>query len=245
MKKLSCMADFWLFNSLDNKEKTYIQSLFRRPEYKKGDFLFMEDEPTSAVFLITSGRVKLFKTSDEGKEVVLGILSTNNLFGEQILFSEGKHTFAAQALEPTRLCACYKNDFEALVAQNSEISIKIIRTLGEKLNKMTEQLADMAIYETQDRVARTLVRLAEEHGEDTQDGRRLSFQLTHDDLGALVGASRVMVTNVLKSLRKAGVVLDDSSRKFTVSTWFINELAGQIDLEGEPQPSACQCFTGI
>lgn len=242
MKKLLCMADLWLFDSLNTDEKANIQNLFRRPCYKKGEFLFMEGEPASAIFVVTEGKVKLFKTSEDGKEIVLGFLSPHDLFGEEVLFNDSTHSLSAQVLENTHLCACYKSDFEALVAQNSAISIKVIKMLGDKLSKMAEQLADIAVYDTQNRVARTLARLAREHGESTEYGRRLNFHLTHEDLGALVGASRVMVTNVLKSLRKAGVVCDDGNRRFTVSNWFLAkpDLSDEI-MVGSSAPT-CQCF---
>jgi CRP-like cAMP-binding protein len=186
--------------------------------------------------------VKLFKTSEDGKEIILGFLSPHDLFGEEILFNDSTYTLSALALENTHLCACYKSDFEALLAQNLAISTKVIKMLGDKLSKMAEQLADIAVYDTQNRVARTLVRLAREHGESTENGRRLNFHLTHDDLGALVGASRVMVTNVLKSLRKAGVVRDDRERRFTVSNWFLAEPDLVEDSEVIQTTPACQCF---
>ena len=236
------MADLWLFDSLDSKEKEHIQDLFRRPIYDKGQFLFTEGDPASAVFVVTEGKVKLFKTSEDGKEIVLGFLSPHSLFGEEILFNDSVRTLSAQALERTKLCACFKSDFEALVAQNSAISIKVIRMLGDKLNRMAEQLADMAVYDTQNQVARTLARLAREHGESTEYGIRLNFRLTHDDLGALVGASRVMVTNVLKSLRSAGVVLDDKDRRFIVSCQYLSELVDDEEKVPGSTSLACQCF---
>jgi len=242
MKKLSCMSDLWLFESLNPEEKQHIQALFRRPVYEKGEFLFLEGEPAQTIFVVVEGRVKLYKTSDDGKEIVFGFLTPHSLFGDETLFNDSIRTMSAQALERTRLCACYKTDFEALVAQNSTISMKIIRMLGDRINKMAEQLSDMAVYETQRRLARTLVRLARAHGEHIEDGYRLTFRLTHDDLGALVGASRVMVTNVLKSLKKAGVVRDDPDHRLVVSSWYLAETGLDYEEEFKVQTPKCQCF---
>ncbi|AAW40376.1 Crp/Fnr family transcriptional regulator [Dehalococcoides mccartyi] len=242
MKYLNCMMDLWLFDSLNPQEKTEISRLFRRPEYLKNEYLFSEGEPASAVFVVAKGRVKLFKTAENGREIILAYLTQNQLFGEEILFNDAIRTITAVAMEDTRLCACYKSDFENLLSQNSQIAVKVIRTLSEKINNITETLADMAIYDIQNRLARTLARLAKEHGEDVGDGRRLNFRLTHDDLGSLVGASRVMVTNVIKSLKKSGIIKDDIDHKLVVSQWFLNDFSDEMPKFIRKDSSACKCF---
>lgn len=243
MAKLACMTDLWLFEQLSAHEKRQIESTVRRRTFQKGDFLFMEGEPASAVFLVTAGRVKLFKVSGDGKEVVLGYLTPHDVFGEEVLFADSVRTFSAQAVEPARICACLKSDFENLVAQESDISRKLIETLGKKVRQMTEQLAEAALYDTQTRVARTLARLAREYGETTEYGRRLSFRLTREELGALVGASRVMVTNVLKSLASSGVVSsDESTHRFIVSERLLAETEADTAVGTAPPAPPCPCF---
>ncbi|APV45315.1 cAMP-binding domain of CRP or a regulatory subunit of cAMP-dependent protein kinase [Dehalogenimonas formicexedens] len=242
---IGCMSDFWLFESLNASEKEYVRTLFRRPMYGKGEYLFMQGEPSTAVFMVFEGKIKLFKTSDEGKEIVLGYLTSHDLFGEEVLFNDSVHALSAQAMERSRLCACYKTDFESLIAQNSSIAIKTIRILSERLGTMNERLADMAICDTQTRLARMLGRLAQEHGEVTKDGRRLAFRMTHDELGALTGTSRVMVTNVLKNLKKAGIVKDDLEHKFIISNWFLKEmeLHPRNEVEELVPNLNCQCLS--
>ena len=117
----------------------------------------------------------------------------------------------------------------------------LTKRLGEKLNRMAEHLADVAIYDTRERVARTLVRLAEQYGEETEDGRRLNFRLTHEELGALVGASRVMVTNVLKALKEAGLILSGGNGQRIIVA---RQLLLEADTEAEAMPPSppCLCF---
>jgi CRP/FNR family cyclic AMP-dependent transcriptional regulator len=166
------------------------------------------------------------------------------MFGEEILFSDSRRSFSAQATEPTRACACYKADFEGLIAQNSNISKKVIQALGQKLNSMAKHLADVAIYDTRRRVARTLARLAKDYGDPTDEGRRLNFRLTHAELGALVGASRVMVTNVLKSLGDEGSVYsDERAHRFVVSRELLAVAEAEAPEEVPPPPEPpCACY---
>ena len=241
--KLPCMTDLWLFEQLDASERKQVHEMARRTSFKKGEYLFMQGEPATSVFLVSAGRVKLFKVSEEGKEIVLGYLTTHDLLGEEVLFADNLRTFSAQAMEPTRICACFKQDFEAMVAQNSDISRKVIQTLGQKLNRMAEQLSDVAIHDTRERVSRTLARLAREYGEPTEEGVRINFRLTHEELGALVGASRVMVTNVLKSLAESGAVhSEDSLKRFVVNHSLMAHMEKDREAGVDAPEPPCPCF---
>lgn len=243
MTKLSCMTDLWLFEQLTGPERRDIEGMTRRLVFRKGENLFLEGDTADAIFLVTYGRVKLYKVSEEGREIVLGYLTAHDMFGEEILFSDSRRAFSAQATEPTRACACYKADFEGLIAQNSAISKKVIQALGRKLNSMAEHLADVAIYDTRKRIERTLARLALDYGDPTERGRRLNFRLTHEELGALVGASRVMVTNVLKSLDDAGsVVRDAGENRFVVSRGLLAQAEEDTEAKVDPPSPPCRCF---
>lgn len=118
------------------------------------------------------------------------------------------------AIEDTRLCACYKSDLENLLFEDPKLSVKVIKVLGDKINRTTEKLADMAFYDTRTKLVRTLVRLIEARGEEIDNKRRLTFRLTHEDLGCLVRASRVTVTNTMKSLKNVA-----SPRMILITNW--------------------------
>ncbi|MEN8614748.1 helix-turn-helix domain-containing protein [Dehalogenimonas sp. THU2] len=98
------------------------------------------------------------------------------------------------------------------------------------------------MYDTRSSLSRTLVRLAREHGQETPDGTKLNFRLTHEDLGALVGASRVMVTNVMRSLKMAGIVKDDLDHKLVISKWFLNESRAEEPSSPIARSTDCECF---
>ena len=192
-------------------------------------------------FLVTSGRVKLFKVSSEGKEVILGFLGSHDLLGEEILFREGVRSFSAQAMERTTACVCTKEGFESLATRLPVISAKITRTLGEKLSQMSDQLADIAMYDVRNRLIRLLARLACEQGESTHLGLTLDRHITHEDLGALVGASRVMISNVLLDLRESGLLHMGAQRRFLVRQALLDQAV--LLTEAEPaMTESCACF---
>jgi len=238
------MTDMWLFSALSDEEKSEVQrSSVRRLEYRRGESLFNEGDGADAVFLVTGGRVRLYKLSDDGKEITLGYLGAHDLFGEEILFADIRRSFAAEAVENTRLCACYKSDFEAMLASHPAMATRVIKVMAEKLSRLTEHLADVAIYDARDRVLRTLGRLARDHGQAIGSGIRLDFRLTHDDLGALIGASRVMVTNVLKSLREEGLVYSDNEeRRLVVAPRLLEFSAESVT---DILSHRCPCFSEL
>ena len=225
MSKLACMLDLWLFEQLTVNERQQLEELTGKHTYGKGQTLFLEGDSASIVLLITSGRVKLFKVSSEGKEVILGFLGPHDLLGEETLFRDGQRAFSAQALEKTTVCARSKNDLETLAALHPSITAKLTRTLGEKLTQMADQLADIAMYGVRDRLIRLLARLGREQGEPTHLGLALDRRITHEDLAALVGASRVMVTAALAGLRESGLLLLDEQRRFVVSPALLAQAA--------------------
>jgi len=216
MNQVACMANLWLFSSLSFDEKQKLRAMARKRVYEKGEFIFLEGEPCEGVFLLTSGQAKLFKLSEEGKEVILGFLCPNELFGEEALLGEHTHSLSAEAVERCFVCFCTQKDFEELIRQDSTVALKVIKLLGFKINRLTAQTADMALRKVQERVVKALIRLGETYGKKTEEGLRLNFRLTHADLAALVGVSRVMVSNVIGSLREANAVLLDAEGRILV-----------------------------
>lgn len=211
MKRIKCMKELSIFSSLDFSEREKIGMLAGKKTYRKNEYIFREGEAADTVYLIKHGRVRLFKISVNGKEITLDILKEDDIFGENTLFEDACHSINAQVLEDTFICSCNKNDFASLL-QNPETSLKIIQLLGKKLNNYTEQVASIAFRDVKGRVSATLLRLADQYGKPCQEGTAIDINLTHQDLASLVNASRVMVTNVLISLKQEGVIKSKGQR---------------------------------
>ncbi|AKL94750.1 transcriptional regulator Crp/Fnr family [Clostridium aceticum] len=199
------MKDLELFQSLSPEEKHEIMKLAHGKTYLKGEMVFFEGDPADTIYLIKSGIVLLYKVSEKGKEVSLGILQENDIFGENTIFDDIQHTMNAKALENTFVCTCNKKDLPELL-KDPMISLKIIKLLGDKLNNYTEQMATLAFQDVKGRVLDVLIRLAREYGEMTPEGIRINLLLNHQDLANLVNASRVMVTNTINELKREGVI---------------------------------------
>ncbi|MDE3075089.1 MAG: Crp/Fnr family transcriptional regulator, partial [Chloroflexota bacterium] len=206
------MADLWLFRDLSAEQRRAVQSQAHRRELRSGDVLFREAESCSAVHFVAAGRLKLSKLGENGREVTLGFLGSGEVLGEESFLSGEEYSFSAAAAEDSLVCSCEKEDFQRFLLASPELALKVVSAFASRLSNLSDQLADMALYQVRGRVAATLLRLGSSYGVPTRAGLALSFALTHDDLASLVGASRVMVTNVLAALREAGCITVERHR---------------------------------
>jgi CRP/FNR family transcriptional regulator len=219
------MADLWLFRDLPVEHRKAVQSLARKREMKRGDALFGEAEHCDAIYYVAGGRLRLFKIGENGREVTLGFLGSGGVLGEDSFLSGEEYTFSAEAAEESFVCSCKKEDFEMFLLSSPELALKVVAAFASRLSHLSGQLADMALYGVRGRVASTLLRLGSTYGVPNKKGLVLDFELTHEDLASLVGASRVMVTNVLGSLRDSGCIGIDRHRITLLS---ISELERQL-----------------
>lgn len=210
-EKIRCMKDLSVFSTLDIPERNRIGELACKRLYQRNEYLFREGDPADTIYLIKSGKVKLFKVSVGGKEIILDILKEDDMLGENTFFDRAEHTMNAQAIESTFVCSCTREHF-ALLLQNPQTSLKIIQLLGEKLNNYTNQVANIAFHDVRGRIAATLLKLAKQYGTSSPQGTSIDIGLTHNDLASLVNASRVMVSNVIGSLRQDGVIATKDHR---------------------------------
>ncbi|MHB1126087.1 MAG: Crp/Fnr family transcriptional regulator [Bacillota bacterium] len=206
MDKPKCMKDLALFAALTPAERQQITVVAGKKTYQKGEIVFQEGQPADTIYLVKSGRIRLFKLSEEGKEITLDILRAEDIFGENAIFDEQLHSMSAEALQPSFVCTCTRGDFERMVMQNPAVALKLIKALGEKLNNYTDQMADMAFRDVKGRLINTLQRLAQDYGKPNGEGLMITISLTHQELANLINASRVMVTNTLNRLKQEGVI---------------------------------------
>lgn len=182
----------------------------------KNQMIFSEGEPVDTVYIIVSGKVKLYKVSEDGKDIILNILHAGDIFCEDSLFAEKTQTYNAMAMEETNLETYDKSELENLILKQPKLAIKIIKAIRQKLDWYTDQITDFGVKNVRGRLENTLLRIARDHGKATDKGLLVDLRLTHEDLASLVGASRVMVTNELKQLRK-DKILHTEDRKFIVN----------------------------
>lgn len=166
-----------------------------------------EGDRTDSLYIIVSGRVKIYVSDETGKEIVLNHAGPGEYFGEMTL-DGGPRSASVMTLEPTRFSVVPKEDFHSFVARSPEFSLHLIRKLIRRVRALTGDVKSLALMDVYGRVARTLLELAEE-----RDGLLvIEARPTHQDIASRVGASREMVSRILKDLTEGGYAVIEGRR---------------------------------
>lgn len=178
--------------------------------FPKNAVVVNEGDRTDSLYLILAGKVKVFLADEDGHEVTLGTQTAGEYFGEMIL-DEGPRSASVMTLEPSRFAVVSKEQFTAFLAGHPQFSVRLIRKLIHRARALTNNVRSLALLDVYGRVARLLLDLAVE-----QDGRLVvPERLTQQDIASRVGASREMISLILKDL-VAGGYITVSARSITV-----------------------------
>jgi CRP/FNR family cyclic AMP-dependent transcriptional regulator len=201
------LEDVSLFKGLQESELREITARTVNRFFPKNSIVVTEGDDTDSLYIIISGKVKVFSSDEEGKEVVFNILGPNEYFGEVALIDEEPRSASVMTTENTRLAVISKVDFQQYMTRYPSIAINLLQTLARRMRVETENIKSLALMDVYGRVAKTLLDLAVE-----QDGRRITERITHREIANMVGASREMVGRILKDLKQGGYISVEGGR---------------------------------
>ena len=141
-----------IFSNLDEKQISFIATKMRNKKYSKSDIILMEDEVGDTFFIILEGSVKVTRDSEDGREVILAVLSSGNFFGEISLLDGKTRSANAIALEKTSLMILKRNDFLQLLKEIPQISISLLSELAKRIRKTDEQVENLAFSDAEKRI---------------------------------------------------------------------------------------------
>ena len=181
--------------------------------YRKGAVIVNEGELGETLYILIQGRVRVFSADTSGKEITLGTILAGDFFGEMSL-DGGTRSATVEALEPC-LCAAVPNSHVlAFIRESSDFAISLLQTTIVRARAATQAARDMALLDVYGRLAQTLNHLAKVTEEDIGP-KTIDPLITHAELAAHVGASREMVSKLMKDLERSGY-LQVSTRQITL-----------------------------
>lgn len=191
-----------LFSVLPEGQLGILTGLVTRKSYPRGTTIISAGDLTDSLFVIISGRLKVMMSDDEGREVILAILGSNEFFGEMGLLDDSPRSASVVALEACELLTLSKRDFKKCLAENFELSMAVMRGLVRRLREADKKIGSLALMDVYGRVARLLLEMAE-----TIDGQKVVIKkLAKQDIAKMIGASREMVSRVMKDLQAGGYI---------------------------------------
>ena len=191
-----------LFSGLSEEDMAAISSLAVTRSFPKNTLVICEGDTSDSLYVVLSGKVKVFLSDEEGKEVTLNLQGAGEYFGELAILDEAPRSASVVTTEDTKLAILSKVAFEQCMEQHSAIALTIMRGLARRLRELSESVRSLALMDVYGRVARLLLEMAEE-----QDGKNVIKQrLTQRDIASMVGASREMVSRILRDLSIGGYI---------------------------------------
>jgi CRP/FNR family cyclic AMP-dependent transcriptional regulator len=193
------------FADLDEKALRELSPNGAVRPFPKNAVVVSEGDVTDSLYVILSGRVKVFVTDENGKEAVLATIGAGDYFGELVL-DGGPRSASIMALEPCRFYVIPQGDVAQLMEASPDFARDLIRKLIGKVRSLTSRVADLAMRDVYGR----LVRFIEDNAVE-RDGRRVvSERLTQADIAARIGGSREMVSRILRDLAAGGYISVDA-----------------------------------
>ena len=196
-----------LFSALDDEAATALRASMADTRLRRGEVLFHEGDEGDKLYIVTDGKVKLGRTSSDGRENLLAILGPGQMFGELSLFDPGPRSATVTAVTDTTFAALSHEDLLRWLDGRPEVARGLLAQIASRLRKANDVNADLVFSDVPGRVAKALLDLADRFGRTADDGVHVHHDLTQEELAQLVGASRETVNKALSDFVSRGWIL--------------------------------------
>jgi len=191
-----------LFSSFPEEQLRMLASVVARKSVTRSTIVMAGGDATDSLYIVLSGRLKVMMSDAEGKEVILSILGPGEFFGEMGLIDDSPRSASVVAIEACELLAINKRDFKKCLAENFEMAMAVMRGLVRRLREADRKIGSLALLDVYGRVARLLLDMSE-----NVDGEKVvTKRLPKQDIAKMIGASREMVSRVMKDLQMGGYI---------------------------------------
>jgi CRP/FNR family transcriptional regulator, cyclic AMP receptor protein len=191
-----------LFASFPEDQLRMLTTVVTRKSTPRSTTIMAGGDPNDSLYIVLSGRLKVMMSDAEGKEVILSILGPGEIFGEMGLIDDEPRSASVVALEACELLGITKRDFKKALADNFEMTMAVMRGLVRRLREADRKIGSLALLDVYGRVARLLLDMSE-----NVDGEKVvTKRLPKQDIAKMIGASREMVSRVMKDLQLGGYI---------------------------------------
>lgn len=202
-----------LFADLDHEEIAAVAKLCRQRSVPRGQIVFYEDDPGTSCYIILDGKVKIVVNSPhDGREHILGILKSGDLFGEMSLIDGLPRSATAIAVEESQVVTIQRDEFVRQLERRPGIGLKLLVVLCRRLRSTDRHVESLAFLSAPGRVARLLLELGAELGQTTPTGVAFETRMTRQEMANLTGTSRETFTRVLMEYQDRGLVEIDRNQ---------------------------------
>lgn len=211
-----CIHDIPLLSSLNEEEVKEISQGVTSTEYKKGEQIFKTGDRADKLYIVCSGKMKIYQYLSDGREQILYIYSTGDFVGAFNLLKEDEYKFNGQALEDTLIITLSKSKFNEIAIKNPNITLKILEKAYERIRWAEDLVARLSSHNADSKVASLLLNMMRDFGEDTKDGKVLNLFMNREDMGNYTGISRETMTRKLLLFEELGYINFIGNKKILI-----------------------------
>jgi CRP/FNR family transcriptional regulator, cyclic AMP receptor protein len=204
-----------LFAALSDREMHALSLRVMNRHFHRGELLFNEGDTCAGLFLVASGKIRIFKVSAGGREQVLAIEGPGSSFAELPVFDGGNYPASASAVEDTEVLFISRRDFQDFCREHPDVALKVIAVVGSRLRRLVGIIEELSFTTVRHRLIGLILRLAQASGKVSKEGVSVEFTKSHQDLAAEIGTVRELVSRNLSRLQAEGF-LDIDGRRITV-----------------------------
>lgn len=198
-----------LFVSLTESELCGLAARTARKHFACGELLFAEGDPCAGLYVVVSGRIRIFKLSPSGREQVLALEGPGSSFAELPVFDGGNYPAAASAVEDTETLFISRRDFQSFCREHPDVALKVIAVVGSRLRRLVGIIEELSFTTVRQRLIALIVRLADESGSRAKQDIHLELTKSHHELAADLGTVRELVSRNLGRLQAEGLLAVD------------------------------------
>lgn len=198
-----------LFSLLTNEQAQVVADSVVKRRFRRGELVVEQGRKSNALFILLNGRARVLTADERGREVILAVLEAGDYVGEMSLIDGEPHSATVRAEVQTDMLVLGRPEFSRCLPETSSLAYAILRGLVGRLRHADRQIQSLALLDVYGRVARTLLEMSE----DDNGVKLIRGKVSRQDMAKVVGASREMVSRVMKELEENGLIetLDNGS----------------------------------
>ena len=199
-------AWYQIISELGNKDEMY-KALESHDviDYKKKQIIYSEGQHPNKLYYIETGKIKVYKTSDGGKELITGLLSPGDFFGHIPLIENAVYEEFAETLEESSIRVIPRKEFEHLLTHNQEVALKVIKLLANNISEKEQQLVALAYHSLRKRVADALLTLKKKYAKEN-DTENFSISISREDLANIAGTATESLIRTLSDFKSEKLI---------------------------------------
>ncbi|QDU00284.1 Crp/Fnr family transcriptional regulator [Gimesia aquarii] len=199
--------NFWylkncdLFERLSQDQIADVERHSSVRQFGRGNLVYLPTESSDSVFLVLTGRVKLYHITGEGKQALLALIEPGELFGELAILGGGEREEYAEAMLKSTIIRIPGQVIQDLMEQHAGVSLGVTKLMGLRRQRVEQRLKSLLFRSNRDRLTHLLLDLAEKYGRFTPQGVLINIKLSHQELASIIGSTRETVTVLLGEMQ--------------------------------------------